>query len=453
MMTSLNEKLKQLREKKQKLLQHHGYMKQTKSYNLKSHSSLDRKRELENLPDVQGTYTMPSYPVIGTGVDVSGVKSKFKDHATFHLRVHPNGKSPDGLTWETAYPTIQAAYAAASSSENDLTHIIMAPGTYDLDIAGGFELAKNIGIVGIYDRATIIKNDHASATHVFNLTNKAELNLLTIDCDTTNDKDGIWVTGNKSCLTNVRVDASGTTTTVNCIYVKTGVSNLCMDGCTLGGNNSNTVGLLLEGNGFHEINNTIGFQLGTGLKINASSEQYTPFEHFILNTCDTGVSIVSGADYNAFTHFYFYNNNTNVIDNAVSTVQWRTIYPDKIILQTTPTTPGSGITTTAGATANTWGDYVTIVDNISSFFRIKTIFVANNSDTGNLIINLAKGSAGSESSIVTLPINSGSKRIGGSNQIESSWIPANTRISARIISDSDGGDTIDVWIIYYEINY
>jgi len=65
---------------------------------------------------------------------------------TATLRVSPNGTGVDGLSWRTAYTTIQDALDAASTDADDCTLILISPHTtnYDIDTTGDPTWAANV---------------------------------------------------------------------------------------------------------------------------------------------------------------------------------------------------------------------------------------------------------------------------------------------------------------------
>lgn len=93
------------------------------------------------------------------------------------LYVSPNGSGVNGQTWATAYTTIQAALAAASTDADDLTLIYIAPHEtyYDIDATGDPTYTGNYILRGSHRNWAKIKNTHAGATSILKFTGKTSL--------------------------------------------------------------------------------------------------------------------------------------------------------------------------------------------------------------------------------------------------------------------------------------
>ena len=96
---------------------------------------------------------------------------------TATLRVSANGTGIDGLSWRTAYTTIQDALDAASTDEDDCTLILITPHTtnYDINRTGDPTWAANVILMGTHRNWAKIMNTHASATSIMKLTGKSSV--------------------------------------------------------------------------------------------------------------------------------------------------------------------------------------------------------------------------------------------------------------------------------------
>lgn len=105
---------------------------------------------------------------------------------TATLRVSPNGDDSDGLSWTTAFTTIQGALDAASTDEDDCTLVLVGPHAtnYDTDTTGDPTWAANVILKGIYRNWITIKNTHASATSIMKLTGKSAVEDINFNLGT-----------------------------------------------------------------------------------------------------------------------------------------------------------------------------------------------------------------------------------------------------------------------------
>ncbi|MCK5606018.1 hypothetical protein KAR91_29235, partial [Candidatus Pacearchaeota archaeon] len=98
----------------------------------------------------------------------SGFPNDREYTATFYLS--PDGDNSDGLTWATAFNTLAAVHNLASADVNAFTLVLCAPATYDVNIAGSFDITKQLHIIGKSRANTIFENNNALATGVFTVT-------------------------------------------------------------------------------------------------------------------------------------------------------------------------------------------------------------------------------------------------------------------------------------------
>jgi len=103
--------------------------------------------------------------------DVGGDRTYYYDlvEYTDRIYVHKDGSGTTGESWETAYSTINAAYAATSSDLDNKTLIFVGLGTFDVNIAGQLDITKNVNIIGSGREGTTFMNSHISADFVFSV--------------------------------------------------------------------------------------------------------------------------------------------------------------------------------------------------------------------------------------------------------------------------------------------
>ena len=117
-------------------------------------------------------------PEIGTGIPGMAV--------TATLYVSPNGTNAGGKTWVSAYTTIQAALAAASTDADDCTLIMVSPHAtnYDINTTGDPTYTGNYIIAGTHRNWAKVMDTHGSATSIMKFTGKASLVNLNFNLGT-----------------------------------------------------------------------------------------------------------------------------------------------------------------------------------------------------------------------------------------------------------------------------
>ena len=116
-------------------------------------------------------------------------------------------------------------------------------------------------------------------------------------------------------------------------------------------------------------------------------------------------------------------------------------------------TLANNVTLTGGAGAWQLGNFIEVVpaNTITDWFDIHWVVLVDPSVQDNYQVELYQGDLGSEELIaqikVTRDTNQGST---GSVPIMTPIIPANTRISAKLATESGGNDTLDIAVLYHE---
>ena len=278
---------------------------------------------------------------------------------TCTLRVSPDGSGADGLSWRTAYQTIQAALDAASTDANECTLILVAPHAtfYDINTTGDPTWTGNYDIRGTHRIWAPIRNNHASATSVLNFSGKVSITDLAIFTeDSVNGvcfsssgwrirKCGFNSTGLTGAATSVHIDGSGALT-------RGGI----MEGVQFIGHATHTTFIHIEQSTVNEFYDVKMHTALNGVLITDSDSDYNYFDKVDIGECGIGLNIDAGNEQH-FRHITFHDNTVNV-DDEVGNHRWDyiegdlpiTIYPDNL----------TGITVAANAAADLWGTNTSI---------------------------------------------------------------------------------------------
>ena len=253
----------------------------------------------------------------GTGMATAGRA------VTATLFVSPDGNDADGLTWDTAYTTIQGALDAASTDANDCTLILIAPTAtfYDIATTGDPTWSCNVHIQGTHRIWAAIRNEHASATSVFKFTGKASIQDLAIF--TAGSVNGVIFTGSGWRVRNCGFNSTGTSGATTSVHLD-GSGALTrggiMEDVEFLGNVSYTTAIHIEQstiNHFHHVN--IRSSL-VGVKITDSDSDGNQFDDVMIMTSALGLDIDAG-NMQMFNNVDFHGNTRNV-DDEVGDHEW-----------------------------------------------------------------------------------------------------------------------------------
>lgn len=366
--------------------------------------------------------------------------------ATKTLRVSPNGRGRDGLSWADAYQTIEDALDAASTNANEQTRILVAPGAYDINRAGNPTWSCNVEIRGTHRNWAIITNTHATATSIMRFTGRVSLVDLTFDCGTGSLNGVIMDNGTTDgCrVRQIYFECEAVTGAQTALELTGGVSYARLQDVEVHGVVGFTRGLLLD-----NVKLCHGLQVEfhdclTGLQLlNAGTDQ-NEFHDLIFDDCALGIDIDAGNS-QIFDHVIFHNCTRN-IDDEVGDSHWSQIEgeidvrlePDNLV----------GITINCGAAGVYGGDtQIVAAAVIDNPFRI---------------VGYALGPSANEWYTIRLSDDSGAtffdvdqfdanKKAGISAPSGTEHIfNAGTRISASARSVTGGNNTV-VWLIIQEI--
>lgn len=367
------------------------------------------------------------------------------------LHVSPNGNSLDGSSWTKAFQTVPEAFAAASTNANDMTGVLLAPGTYDIDIAGDPTYAANLVLLGACCRNLVkIVNSHASATSILKFTGKVCGYKLKFDLGSA-DANGIIITKDgyalKQCMF-VGEDLTGAATALH-IDGATTINRGRVEDCIAMGHVSYMKGLLLENVSQNTFNDIRIHDCLTGIQIINANSNANFFDVVDIGGCALGVDIDAGG------HQHFccanFHDNTRNVDDEVGNHIWLqphgqlplTLLPDNF----------TGVALNTNAVANTWGVDTEILSAASrdNPFRIVGISVEADADE-KFRIRLSNDSGATHFTDVQLEGD-----LNAAKQ-EAIQLPAGTeevfnvgdRISGSAKSES-GGNTATVWLQVQEI--
>ena len=361
---------------------------------------------------------------------------------TATLYVSPTGSNTDGLTWATAYTTIQAALDAASTSANDCTLIMISPHAtnYDINRTGDPTWAGNYILAGATRSWSKVRNTHASATSIMKFTGNAMVSRLDIDLGTGNN--GLIMTHGGARAGDcqfIGVDLSGAKTALHLDGAST-IKNCKIERCHFFGHITHMTGILVDNCTQGVFNDCRIHNCKTGIQIVGADSDINQFDRMDIGDCALGLDIDAGNEQH-FDNLIFHHNTTNV-DDEVGDHIWQgicghfnvAIEPDDL----------TGVTVNTHADPATWGGDtqiraaatstkpfrivgVTVEPSVSEWFRIR--FSADSGATfyDDILFDATKREG--------LVFPSGTEFI----------FNKGTRISASAQSAS-GGDNVKVWL-------
>ena len=277
------------------------------------------------------------------------------------LLVSPNGSGTDGLSWTTAYQTIQAALAVASTDADDCTLILISPHAtnYNINTAGDPTFSGNYILAGTHRDWAKIKNEHASATSVLKFTGKASLINLNINLGESNN--GVIMTHGGFRAARCQFIGEDLTSAKTALHID-GASQIKhgkVTGCDfLGEGTTQMTGLLVDNCSLSLFEDLRMHKAKTCIQIveNTGTSDENLFRKIDLGDSGIGLDIDAG-DEQHFDDIVFHNNDTNV-DDEVGNHIWRNIF-GSFEIEMVPDN-FTGVTFNASAAGDTWSADVPI---------------------------------------------------------------------------------------------
>lgn len=293
---------------------------------------------------------------------------------TATLYVSPDGTGADGLSWRTAFQTINDALDAASLDANDMTLILIAPNNrdtyYDIDLPGVPEWSANVRLQGTMRNFCQIRNTHATADAIMRLTGLAVLSDIGFNLHTTND-NGVILTNGGSRVQRCQFDGTLLTGEAVALWFYGAVEvGAKVDDVDFIGHVTHMRALQVDGFSRSFFRNINIHQCLIGIRIQNASD-YNLFEHIDIGDSALGIDIDAGNE----QHFFdinFHHNDRNIDDEVGDSLFQDMhgdfpvyLYPDNF----------TGLIANTNAAGDTWGvDTVIIAAGaIDNPFRVVAI--------------------------------------------------------------------------------
>lgn len=361
---------------------------------------------------------------------------------TATLYVSPDGTGADGLTWRTAYQTLNAALDAASLDVNELTLILIAPHAtyYDINLTGTPEWTANVVLQGSHRDNVEIRNTHGAAGLIFELSGKSAVRDITFNLHT--GGNGLIMSGDGS-----RVDRCGFNGTLQedqaiALWMR-GDEQRVRD-VDFQGNVSWTIAIKLDPSANSHLENLAIHECERGIWIGDTQSDRNAFHNIDIHDCALGIDIDSGNSQH-FQDIALMGNTRNV-DDEVGDSEWIDVHgrfdidilPDNF----------NGITVNTGG-ANTYGadtELLSAVSRDNPFRIVGTHLEPSTSEWYRLRLSDDGGTTFFDVLQFDATKREGAAAPSGTEHI----FNAGTRISGSS-KDVSGGDNVKVWLEVQEI--
>jgi len=274
------------------------------------------------------------------------------DAITATLRVSPNGSGADGLSWRTAYQTIQAALDAASTDGDDCTLILVSPHAthYDIATAGDPSWSANVIIKGTHRNWAKVMNSVGDS--IMTLTGKSA--VIDMNFNVGVDLDfGLKVTHGGarvySCQFVGEDLTSGPCVALWLDHASGGKHAKVID-CDFVGHATNMIGVYIDEFGYSNFERLRIHSCAVGIGFTGASSDKNILEMCDIGECLIGLDIDEGNE----QHFHdiILHHNTVNVDDEVGDHIWTNIF-GSFAIKVLPD-DFTGVNVPTHGTANTW---------------------------------------------------------------------------------------------------
>jgi len=363
---------------------------------------------------------------------------------TRYLFVSPDGDGADGLTWRTAYQTVQAALNAASTDANDLTLILIAPHAthYDINTTGDPTWAANVILCGSISNYVEVRNDHASATSILKLTGKSAIHTLSFNLGT-GSVNGVIMTISGASVEGcqfVGTDLTGGATALH--FDGANIIHTHCGNTLFHGHVTHMTGLLIDAAAFGTFHDLHFTNCLTGIQVVGSFSDENDFQEIDIGDCALGIDLDAGNQQH-FKTIRLHDNTRNV-DDEVGDHDWSEVLgPFDIFITPDDLT---GIAVAVGGAANTYGADTELASAASRDNPFRVVGATFKPDAAPVEFYMVRFSDDSGSTFYEVMMFEGDKREAEAAPSGTEHIfNAGTRISGST-KDVSGGGNVKVWI-------
>lgn len=390
------------------------------------------------------------------------------------LYVGLNGDNSDGLSWQTAFTTLNAAVDAASSDGKVLIYI--GAGTFNVNIIPWLSITKRLHIKGSGIGITRLENQLGNSVGHFILSIEKTCTIENLTFRRRNENRHGAITyqvaaGGNSILRNCSFEfkRSGDPVSVSLITMGTNISGLVFEDLVMWGM-TGVMGMLASTSFNILIKNVLIKDCNYGLYIDSVSfkdsiiqdcrfekcihgifvaaSSNTSIERSIIKDCTTGIKLLSGANKISLTDVTFTHCATNIDDVGSNTEMagikstiHNQIYPEAL----------TGVMLPNSGTPEVYGLNTVIIppDAITKPFKILA-FTAAPSDDKKFIVRLSCDGG------VTYFMHMFERRDGLNGELSRTLVlhdtifPKGCEISGSMMAEV-GDETLEIWLYYQEI--